>query len=208
MICTNCGQNLPEGVKFCGHCGAKVYAQAPKKRFCTMCGAECEGTQLFCNVCGVKLSDSPASASPASQSVAATPTLARTSASPLASSGRLLKTVNMVSMYKGEPTVGYAESTGKLLVYDDRIEFKKQFGNALAGAFGLVGLIAASRSVKKDPVDVFPISQISELKVGAYMGLYNTLVIKLKDGTVKSFCPGVPGSSISKDIIELLRLYV
>lgn len=208
MICTNCGQNLLEGAKFCGHCGASVYAQAPKKRFCTMCGAECEGPQLFCSVCGVKLSDSPASTSPATQSAAETSTSGRASTSPLASSGRLLKTLNMVSMYKGEPTVGVADSTGKLLVYDDRIEFQKKLGDSLTSSFGLVGLIAASKSVKKDPVAVFPISQISELKIKTLMGFHDMLVIKTKDGAVRSFSPGVPGSSGPKDIIEILRPYL
>lgn len=123
-------------------------------------------------------------------------------------SGRLLKTLSMVSMYKGEPTVGVAAATGKLMVYDDRIEFKKQMGNALTSSFGLVGLISSAKSVKKDPVDTYPVSQISELKVGAYMGVFNTLVVKTKNGTVSSFAPAVPGSSDPKNIIELLRPYM
>lgn len=205
MICTNCGQNLTVEAKFCGHCGAKVQkqAQAPKKRFCTMCGAECEENQLFCSVCGVKLSGPSATASPVSQT-AAVPAAVRVATAPLMVSGKLLKTMNMVSMYIGEPTIAVAASTGKLLVYDDRIEFKKQMGNALT----LVGMIKATAAIKKDPVDVFPINQISEFKVGAYMGVFNTLVIKLKDGTVKSFSPAAPGSSEPKDIIELLRPYL
>lgn len=207
MICTNCGQNLSEDAKFCGHCGAKVQkqAQAPKKRFCTMCGAECEENQLFCSVCGVKLSGPSATASPVSQTAAATPAAVRVATAPLAANGKLLKTINMVAMYIGEPTIVVSDfPTGKLLVYDDRIEFIKQMGNALT----LVGMIKATAAIKKDPIDVFPINQISELKINTYMGFHNMLVIKTKDGMVRSFSPVVPGSSGPKDIIELLRPYL
>lgn len=189
MVCSNCGQNIPDGSKFCGHCGTEVKLQA--KKFCTNCGAESTEGQLFCSVCGMKLGEPSESQSQVSTG-----------------SGRLLKTLNMVSMYKGEPTVSVAASTGKLLIYDDRIEFEKQMGNALTSSFGLVGLIGSAKAVKKNPIDVYPINQISELKVGSYMGVYNTLVVKLRNGTVNSFAPAIPGSSVPKDIIELLRPFM
>lgn len=31
MICTNCGQNLSEGNRFCEHCGAPISVSLPKK---------------------------------------------------------------------------------------------------------------------------------------------------------------------------------
>lgn len=190
MVCGNCGSTVSDGSKFCSQCGTKIQVQS--KKFCTACGAELTAGQLFCSVCGIKLDSTP----PAPKYQISL------------RNGTLLRTLNMVSMYNGEPTVGVCLCTGKLSVYNDRIEFKKQMGNPSASALGALGLIGSVQTGKKGPLMVYPLAQISQLRVGSYMGLYNTLVIVLKDGTVTSFCPITPGSSEPKNIVNNLRAYM
>lgn len=52
MKCTQCGQELKEGTKFCYSCGAKV-----QNTFCSQCGAEMPGDAKFCGSCGSKTSN-------------------------------------------------------------------------------------------------------------------------------------------------------
>jgi len=122
--------------------------------------------------------------------------------------GNLLHTSKLVSMYAGEPTVGIAKATGRLSVYDNRLEFKKEMGSSLGGAFGLVGMAVARSQVKKDPIDVYALDQIANVRLGKYGGIYNTLVVTMKDGGVISFCPGLPGSSEPQTIVTLLQPYL
>lgn len=197
MNCTKCGQSLVEGAKFCPYCGTRV-EQQQNSAFCSVCGAKLEPSAKFCPACGVKVGQPAKPAEPAEPAVRST----------AAASGRLLTSLKMVSMYEGTPTVGLAKATGPLTIYDDRIEFKKTLGNALGGAFGLVGMAVAKNKVKNDPINIYPVSQIAELRVGKYSGVYNTLVVVMRDGTTVSFCPAIPGSSEPQNIINNLQPYL
>lgn len=57
--CSNCGTGLPEGAKFCSHCGTKVAITG----FCPECGAELKPTAKFCQACGQSVSGVHATAS-------------------------------------------------------------------------------------------------------------------------------------------------
>lgn len=195
MNCTKCGQPLSENAKFCPSCGTHV-EQSRNGTFCTTCGAKLEPSAQFCPACGVKVG----------QTAGQTPVQPVNSAA--TASGRLIASLKMVSMYEGTPTVGFAKATGPLSVYDDRIEFKKQMGNSLGGAFGLVGMAVAKSKVKNDPIDIYPVGQIAQLYVGKYGGVYNTLVVVMRDGTTVSFCPAIPGSSEPQNIINSLQPYL
>ncbi len=184
MNCMNCGQPLAEGVKFCANCGTRVEQQCGA--FCSTCGAKLEPSALFCTECGVKVGQA---------------------AKPIPS-GKLIASLKMVSMYEGTPAVGLAKATGSLSVYDDRIEFIKQLGSALGGAFGAVGMALAKNKIKDDPIDIYPVSQISGLCVGQYCRIYNTLMVTLRDGTTTSFCPALPNSSVPQNIIDGLQPYL
>jgi class 3 adenylate cyclase len=50
MRCTNCGQDNPDGMKFCGECGS------PFKQRCPQCGFENPQQFKFCGECGAPLS--------------------------------------------------------------------------------------------------------------------------------------------------------
>lgn len=190
MNCTKCGQDLAEGAKFCSNCGTRVEKQQDHT-FCTTCGARLEPSARFCPSCGVKVE----------RITAETPADVTAPEKPVT-------VLKMVSLYEGTPTVGIAKATGTLSVYHDRIEFVKQLGNALGGAFGLAGLAAAKSKTKDDPIDIYPVSQISRLYVGKYCGVYNTLVLTLRDGFTVSFCPAAPGSSAPQNIVNSLQPYL
>jgi hypothetical protein len=54
--CPACGEENPEGVKFCQSCGAKLGGSSPGK--CPSCGAENAPGTRFCGECGAKLTAS------------------------------------------------------------------------------------------------------------------------------------------------------
>lgn len=196
MICKSCGQEIPDSAKFCGHCGARaeIKSAQPAKKFCTICGEKLDASEQFCHSCGTKVGGSdPLPPIPSEPHI-----------SKAKSGGKLLTSLKMVSMYIGEPTVGVAKSTGTLSVYDDRLEYKKQIGNALT----LVGSIRAHVKIKEDPLIIMPLNQIVALRVGKYMGVYNTLAVSLCDGSTISFCPAVPASSEPQTIVALLSPYL
>src|SRR5712692_5735119 len=53
MLCSSCGSDNPEGVKFCGECGAALQNR------CLQCGAENPPRFKFCGECGNSLLDQP-----------------------------------------------------------------------------------------------------------------------------------------------------
>lgn len=191
IVCKNCGHLVPGTAKFCGNCGTRVEEETGKI-FCSTCGEPLEAGAKFCPSCGVKVEEE---------------TNSDTNTTPQGV-GKLLTTLKMVSLYEGEPKVGIAKASGPLSVYDDRLEFKKQMGNALGGAFGLVGMAVAQSKVKNDPLLVYPVSQIAQLRVGKYGGVYNTLVVVMKDGTTVSFCPAAPASAAPQSVIDSLSPYM
>jgi hypothetical protein len=52
--CPSCGNQNPEGTKFCRGCGAKLGASP--KAFCTACGTELLAGARFCGSCGAQQS--------------------------------------------------------------------------------------------------------------------------------------------------------
>jgi hypothetical protein len=62
MLCTQCGQALRDGVKFCEKCGAKVREYAPesaasteKEKLCGNCGCAVTSNSETCKWCGADL---------------------------------------------------------------------------------------------------------------------------------------------------------
>ncbi len=63
MICSNCGANVEDGVKFCPVCGAAQPEPQPqpqpqpqpKQGFCPKCGQPVDGSSSFCASCGAPL---------------------------------------------------------------------------------------------------------------------------------------------------------
>jgi len=164
--------------------------------FCTNCGKKISGGAKFCGNCGTPVL------------VVEPLDLAVSQVTSVHQVGKLLSELKNVSKYKGTPVAGYSTASGILSVYDNRIEFKKKMGNALSARLGVIGLAAAEGLAQSMPVEVFDLTQISALRVGKYMGIYNTLVITGKNGEIWSFCPVLPNSAEPQKIISLLMPYM
>ena len=61
MLCSKCGEENPEGNRFCGDCGAALANR------CARCGADNPAGKRFCGDCGAALGASDGSAQPPSR---------------------------------------------------------------------------------------------------------------------------------------------
>jgi len=178
--------------------------------FCGNCGKPIEEEAKFCSNCGTLIQ--PATAAMPELALEK-PEMAREPSATIAEEdfGALLDSFKSMSKYIGTPVIGNSVASGTLLVYESALKFVPKWGSSLHGSGGLVRAIAA---VAVDLIDsttdngIYLLEQISELKIGKYMGVYNTLVVSMKSGDIWSFCPPMPGSSIPKLIIALLKPYI
>ena len=62
MKCTNCGNEITEGTRYCKYCGAQVilpkYSEKPRVKKCRKCGAPIKEGFVFCDQCGTPLDES------------------------------------------------------------------------------------------------------------------------------------------------------
>ena len=66
MICSKCGNEVPEGKKFCGKCGNPMGAAAPASAggvICSKCGAPVTPGKKFCGKCGTPVVPTPSTGS-------------------------------------------------------------------------------------------------------------------------------------------------
>ena len=52
MYCSNCGQAIVEGARFCAGCGAAAQVTVPATLFCASCGTSIPQAGQFCPACG------------------------------------------------------------------------------------------------------------------------------------------------------------
>lgn len=189
MKCTKCGALLGSNDKFCGQCGTPVAQDA----FCPHCGAKLQPNQIFCTTCGMKL-DNGAPAADVQTDWGGIPQPLREEGT-----GKLLRKMNGVTKFFGEPAVGVANKIGTLTVYDNRVEFSRKAGFTLAGTVS---------AMAKSEVETYYFSDVAEITTGTYLAMYTTLVLKLKNGNKVSFCPAMPVSKDMQTIANLLIHYL
>ena len=194
MICNNCGHQLIEGDKFCPRCGTPI----PQEKRCPQCQMILAEDDLFCRQCGTRYDAAPQSDPqsyyPPHNQHNQNPFGGNTNQyqnngyNPVSHSAQPTKYM-LISKYIGEPTVGIAKATGTLYVYQDRLEYVKQLGNALGGAMGALGIAAAAAKMKKEEssVEVFYYRDVQTAYVGKYAALMPAVVLVMNDGQVFSF---------------------
>lgn len=193
MFCGNCGKNVADGAKFCSHCGAPVEvldAAAPEKpvKEAIPVGEVREQS--------AEVTAKPAASEEASQSV------------PAFVPGVELDKFKMMNKMRGTSSMAATLGTGTLYVYDNGLRFGTSWGASVgSGVLGAIASTVINVSEAYDP-NTYPLEQIQELRLGKYMGVYNTLVITMRNGDVWSFAPGMPGSKVPKLIISLLKPYM
>lgn len=187
MKCSQCKQEIPEASKFCFHCGAKVVPTAEiivknemiVHKLCPNCRAVYDAERVYCDRCGRLLRQRKIE-------------------------GKELYKIQMASKYEGEPTVGIAKATGDLVIFDDRVEFRRKMGNAASAMFGAAGMLISAQKVPA--VETFNMDEIGCIRIGKYAGLMPTLVIQLKDQRVFSFC-GLADVNVIHKAAELIEEY-
>lgn len=218
LICPECGYEGEAGMIFCIHCGTrltpggKVQPEPKRIKVCPKCGRQGEEHMAFCQYCGVRLVEQTDQEEPQPEPIPQP--IPRPEPKPVPeepqekASGQLLKTLKSMSMYKGEPTVGVAQATGELRIYDDHIEYTKKLGNAVGGMFGAVGMaVAASKAKKESPVEYFWFIQISEVHEGRYGGIFHTLVITDHSYQKHSFA-GMASAADIQQAVALIQRYL
>ena len=54
MICSNCGKENKDSVKFCAYCGNRFLEEVPSVKVCPACSKENAADKKFCIFCGTK----------------------------------------------------------------------------------------------------------------------------------------------------------
>ncbi|MBQ6380266.1 MAG: hypothetical protein IJJ41_01515 [Clostridia bacterium] len=123
----------------------------------------------------------------------------------VAEDGSLL-TLNFISHYNGKKVIGIAESTGKLKVFSDRIEYKRQLGNAIAGVAGLAAVVMAKKTAAKKGVMIFAMDQIKNVYEATYGGVWTAFIIEMKYGEVHTFSNSIDRAGMKK-CIKIINQY-
>lgn len=171
--------------------------------FCVNCGQKLPDGSKFCTNCGHRVSTPGVEIPPKNDTIQ---TNVQAEAAP--NSDTVLLSLKAISKYKGTPKAGYSDSSGTLVVYSNRFEYKKAMGDALIAGAGLIGLGLSALSASVSDDEIYKFEDILEMKEGKYMGVYNTLVLSMKDGNVWSFCPVAPKSSAPRKVIDLVQPYL
>lgn len=199
MFCNKCGNQINEGEKFCTQCGEMV----PVEKVCPVCNNKLADGVVFCGNCGTKVGNE--TFNPNNRSSREGNNNHRYGNNNYRQGNNNYRSGNqsykMVSFYVGEPTVGIAKATGTLTVNPDHLEFKKQLGNALGNAFGLVGMAVAANKAKQNGgnIEIYPYQDIQDAYVGRYAGVMPSVVIMMNDGQVFSFA-----GTFSKDSADYI----
>lgn len=195
MFCSNCGKQISDGAKFCSNCGTPV--------------------ELAVVTIPEPISVTPKE-SPVAETEKVLPAIETEAPAeevqPMAAGefvpGIELEKFRMIEKYTGTSSLASGLGTGTLHVYDNGLQFVGILGASVgSGLLGAIASAAINISEAYDP-NTYPLDQIQELRVGKRLAVYNTLVICMKNGDVWSFCPAVPGSSVPKLIIALLKPYM
>ncbi len=192
MKCLKCGIINAKGVNFCGNCGSSLIPQPPKPleqriKFCPGCGHPISAGNDFCPSCGRQLSNLNIPAEPATSVPNHSP----------------LKTLTSVEKHIGDVSVGRAEATGNLIIFDDHISFEITNGNAVGKAIKFVGKAFSKKKNDSDNnPEVYSYSAIGGCFFSKYMSTMPSVLLAMKDGSMIKFAK----LNKSNDVKEAIAL--
>ncbi len=196
MFCRNCGTQLPEGSRFCPLCGTPVADITPA-------GGMAPTGQGYAQPVMQQPVQQPVYQQPAYQQ----PVYQQPMVGAYAT-GAMLRDAGKFTRYMGDKAIGVVSGQGKLVVYDDRLEFYKTSGNQAGFAFNpIVGLAMAAKDKKKNPVDTYFYRDIKGVRNGKYSGMIPTLILDQRNGKSVSFAKASGGMD-PKELADLIRPYL
>lgn len=205
MFCSNCGKMVREGAKFCGNCGAPV--EMPDIADIAVPSAAAE-PEVPAVETGEPLAEARAVTATPVEEAASAQESKPVSAKDFVPGNELYK-FKMVTKTMGASTFATDLGTGTLHVYDNGMQFSGFLGASVgSGVLGTIASVVVTIADELFDPNIYPLEQIQELSVGKRLGVYNMLVITMKNGDVWSFCPAMPGSSAPKNIITMLKPYM
>ena len=130
-----------KGVAICLDCGHQWHStdSTEGETKCPNCGTPYKGKETKCSLCGRKVRTMPT----------------------------LPFKMNMISWYTGEKKLGIAQATGTMTIMEDRLEFRRRFGNSAALLTPYTAVYSAAKA-NKQPKDILWMRDIADARVGKY----------------------------------------
>ena len=204
-FCPACGLKTKAGANFCGSCGAALKPSIKSKRVgkqphqnhsdnidtpytpldrtkCPNCGTPYKGKETKCSLCGRKVRTMPT----------------------------LPFKMNMVSWYTGEKKLGIAQATGTMTIMEDRLEFRRRFGNSAALLTPYTAVYSAAKA-NKQPKDILWMRDIVGAKVGKYGTNLPSLILLMKNGDKHTFVAPIVSQvwkESMEDALDLIHIHI
>ena len=199
-FCPACGAQTKAGANFCGSCGAPLKPSIKSKRVgkpprqnddnhidtpytpldrtkCPNCGTPYKGKETKCSLCGRKVRTMPT----------------------------LPFKMNMISWYTGEKKLGIAQATGTMTIMEDRLEFRRRFGNSAALLTPYTAVYSAAKA-NKQPKDILWMRDIVDAKVGKYGTNLPSLILLMKNGDKHTFVAPIVSQAWKETMEDALDL--
>ena len=204
-FCPACGAKTKAGANFCGSCGAPLKPAIKSKRVgkqphqnhsdnidtpytpldrskCPNCGTPYKGKETKCSLCGRKVRTMPT----------------------------LPFKMNMISWYTGEKKLGIAQATGTMTIMEDRLEFRRRFGNSAALLTPYTAVYSAAKA-NKQPKDILWMRDIVDAKVGKYGTNLPSLILLMKNGDKHTFVAPIVSQvwkESMEDALDLIHIHI
>ena len=144
---------------------------------CPNCGTPYKGKETKCSLCGRKVRTMPT----------------------------LPFKMNMISWYTGEKKLGIAQATGTMTIMEDRLEFRRRFGNSAALLTPYTAVYSAAKA-NKQPKDILWMRDIVDAKVGKYGTNLPSLILLMKNGDKHTFVAPIVSQAWKETMEDALDL--
>jgi len=204
-FCPTCGAKAKAGANFCVSCGSALnpsfkrenpdkqpdqnhgnkndtlYTPVDRSK-CPNCGTPYKGKETKCSLCGRKVRTLPA----------------------------LPFKMNMVSWYAGEKKLGIAQATGTMTIMEDRLEFRRRFGNSAALLTPYTAVYSAAKA-NKQPKDILWMRDIVDARAGKYGANLPSLVVSMSNGETHTLVAPLGTQTwkeTMEDALDLIHMHI
>lgn len=108
--------------------------------------------------------------------------------------------LGMVSWYAGETKLGIAKATGSMTILNDRIEYKKNFGNTAAALTPYSAIYSLVKN-NMDPKEIFWLRDVAAVKESTYGLNIPSIVVTMRSGQVYTFATAL-NTQVNQDAVQ------